>query len=1100
MKHLNSITFFLMLALLLPATATAHDFEVDGIYYNITSNNTVEVCGASNISDFYDYYYGHIYEASKVDIPREVTYNDNYYLVTAIGDSAFYGKAFYQMTIPETVTSIGVAAFKNLRCFTQLTYLSSTIPSMNDSFDKHHNSYSLIFDDGDEYYSFFGLYLIVPSSTYQEFVNINEDQELFSHVFCLDWEKTTPTTTISHTTSLGRIVGAHISINTNEDSYIWVHEIIKHMDSMVSGASYETYDQEHTWGIVVGSWTCSPYYWDIDAIAITDGKLPSDWIIRGWDWESEDLSEWGDYLFSPYMTTVWPLDFVSDSICYYYSDYEGDRGEYIYDNNDIFIGCHEVYVSSGYYINPCFPDEHPRIMNHSKDIVIPSTVNGCTVKGLGYEAFKDYNLRSLYLPNTIDYISSPALPAHIQKLIVPISLRYWNAYESDVDSLYFIGDGQWQGIPLPIELKALYVGSGVTGLRGMEVNPEVIYCYATTPPICNNDTSFYEDDFGDYYEWSGSFTGYDAELHVPATSINAYQTAPIWCNFTNIIGDAVPLEDITINQDSIEVVIGRQTTLATTLSPTNAMPNAVSWNSSDESIATIENGVITAIKKGECDVFAFCQDKHAVCHVKVSEILPTAVTLNQESAIIETDSQLTLTATVLPEDATYKNVSWWSSNKAVATVSDNGVVTAVGTGECEITAWCRGVKAICHVLVTEALSNYDNYLSVNDAETYLGKTIVIPVKMTNNQSISSFQTDVYLPDGLELMKEDGEYLIEPSDRMTRTHSIMCDDLANDAIRVLCYSSNYKPFTGASGDDLFYLTVKAADNASGDYFIQLKNTLLTTSDFTELTAPDVAAIVRVNDYMPGDANGNGTITVTDAVITAFYVLERNPEPFFFNAADVNKDGNITVTDVTRIAWMVLNPTLTAPRRAPALWNNSDRLSSEAITLAAGETRRVSILLDNEMDYNGFQLDLRLPAGLTASNFSLTDRANSHTFDVNTLQSGDIRALCYSPAMTAINGHEGALLSFDVTATGSVKGDITVDGIELVTTDCQTVKLDAFTIGVNTTTAVNELAPSKAIARIEYFDLAGQKIDRPTIGVTLVVTTYTDGTRSTAKLLQ
>ncbi len=373
--------------------------------------------------------------------------------------------------------------------------------------------------------------------------------------------------------------------------------------------------------------------------------------------------------------------------------------------------------------------------------------------------------------------------------------------------------------------------------------------------------------------------------------------------------------------------------------------------------------------------------------------------------------------------------------------------------------------------------------------------------MFNETSIISFQTDIFLPEGIELLQEDGEYLIDPSERMTRTHSISSNDVSNGAVRVICYSSNYKSFTGNSGDDLFYLTVKVADDAEGDYTVQLRNTLFTTSDFEEIAAPDVAANVYVKSYLLGDANNSRTVTITDVVVTSQYVLEMNPQPFVFEAADVNFDGNITVTDVSRIAWMVLNPDeANAPLRAPALWNNGDRMSGEGVSLTAGETRTVSIALDNDRDYSAFQLDLSLPEGLTASNFRLTDRAGSHAFDVNTLHNGDIRVLCYSPALTAIGGHEGALLTFDVTATAPVTGDIAVDGIELVTTACQTVKPDGFVIGVNNATGINEIAGSKTVARVEYFNLAGQQIDRPDSGVILVVTTYTDGTRTTTKLIR
>jgi len=484
------------------------------------------------------------------------------------------------------------------------------------------------------------------------------------------------------------------------------------------------------------------------------------------------------------------------------------------------------------------------------------------------------------------------------------------------------------------------------------------------------------------------------------------------------------------------------------------------------------------------------------------EVLATNILLNQNQMTLLVGNSSQLYATILPISATNKTVNWTSSDTAVASVN-NGMVNAIGVGSATITASTTdgsNLSVSCVVTVTEDLNDYDNYLSMENVEVFHGETIVIPVKMVNEASIISFQTDIFLPEGLELIQEDGEYLIDPSGRMTRTHSIMSNAVSNGAIRVICYSSNYKPFTGNSGDDLFYITVKVADDAEGDYPIQLKNTLLTNTDFVDLTAPNVAANVNVKAYLLGDANNSGTVSITDVVVTAQHVLELNPQPFVFEAADVNVDGNITVADVSRIAWMVLNPTLNAPLRAPALWNNGDRMSADGITLASGETRRVSILLDNEIDYNAFQLDLNLPEGLTASNFQLTDRAGSHAFDVNMLLNGNIRALCYSPVLTVINDYEGALLTFDVTATGSVSGNIHVDGIELVTADCQSVKLDAFTIGVNNASSVNESIAGKAIAKVEYFNLAGQRMEEPSTGVTLVVTTYTDGSQITSKVIK
>ena len=486
-----------------------------------------------------------------------------------------------------------------------------------------------------------------------------------------------------------------------------------------------------------------------------------------------------------------------------------------------------------------------------------------------------------------------------------------------------------------------------------------------------------------------------------------------------------------------------------------------------------------------------------------NDVIAEKIILNHRLVNMGIGASTQLVATVLPDSTTDKTILWTSDSEEVATVDSTGCVSAIAPGTATITALTTdgsNLSASCTVVVYDDLSQYDNYLSLTDAEAFHGDTIVIPVTMINADSFIAFQTDIILPEGFELLKEDGEYIIDPSERMTRTHSILSNDVSGGAIRVICYSSNYRPFTGESGDDLFYITIKIADDAEGDYTIQLKNTLLTNTDFIDIAAPDVAANVYVIAYMLGDANGNGEVSVTDVVVTAQYILEMNPNPFIFEAADVNLDEYITVADVARIAWMVLNPTQHAPRRMPALTTCNDRMSAEGIALLPGETRRVSILFDNVIDYSAFQFDLTLPMGLTASNFQLTDRATSHAFDVNTLSNGKTRALCYSPTLATIDGHEGALLTFDVTSTAPVDGDIIVDGIELATIDCQTVLLDAFTIGVNSTTSLNELNNAKTVARVDYYNLAGQQIDHPVNGVTLVVTTYTDGTRTTTKVVQ
>lgn len=89
---------------------------------------------------------------------------------------------------------------------------------------------------------------------------------------------------------------------------------------------------------------------------------------------------------------------------------------------------------------------------------------------------------------------------------------------------------------------------------------------------------------------------------------------------------------------------------------------------------------------------------------------------------------------------------------------------------------------------------------------------------------------------------------------------------------------------------------------------------------------------------------------------------------------------------------------------------------------GETRTVSILLDNETEYTAFQSDIYLPEGLTVDNFALIDRKNSnHTFTATELPDGGIRLLSY---LLKLKTYSGALVTFDVTTSEEFAGEATI----------------------------------------------------------------------------
>ena len=161
---------------------------------------------------------------------------------------------------------------------------------------------------------------------------------------------------------------------------------------------------------------------------------------------------------------------------------------------------------------------------------------------------------------------------------------------------------------------------------------------------------------------------------------------------------SVDVESITIDKTSLELAVGETEQLTATVKPDDATDKNVSWISSDESIAKVDNGKVTAVNAGKAIIIAKCGGKTAECAVTVT--VPTgSVTLDKTSLSLAVGESAQLTATVKPDDASDKNVAWTSSDASVAKVV-NGKVTAVKSGKATITAKCGDKTAECAVTVT----------------------------------------------------------------------------------------------------------------------------------------------------------------------------------------------------------------------------------------------------------------------------------------------------------------------------------------------------------------------------------------------------------------
>ena len=179
---------------------------------------------------------------------------------------------------------------------------------------------------------------------------------------------------------------------------------------------------------------------------------------------------------------------------------------------------------------------------------------------------------------------------------------------------------------------------------------------------------------------------------------------------------ATPVTSVTLNKTSASVKAGETVTLTATVKPDDATDKTVTWSTSDATVATVSNGVVTAKKVGTATITAKAGDKSATCEITVVATPVTAVTLNKTYVSLKAGETVTLTATVKPDDATDKTVTWGSSDESVAKV-ENGIVTAIGKGLFTITAKAGDTSATCMVTVSVPVEN----VTLNKTELVLQK-------------------------------------------------------------------------------------------------------------------------------------------------------------------------------------------------------------------------------------------------------------------------------------------------------------------------------------------------------------------------------------------
>ena len=390
------------------------------------------------------------------------------------------------------------------------------------------------------------------------------------------------------------------------------------------------------------------------------------------------------------------------------------------------------------------------------------------------------------------------------------------------------------------------------------------------------------------------------------------------------------------------------------------------------------------------------------------DVFLSSLTLNQSDAHLKACETLALAVTVGPDEATNKKVDWKSDDEAVASVSDDGVVTAHKVGQTSIHAIANdggGAKATCIITVdptmVSSITLSQENLAIRKNHTAQLSAIVAPTDATNASFIwSSTNEDV------AKVSEDG---------------VISAITPGDAV------------------------IKA-----------------TSQDGSQVEA---SCQVKVLPVLKGDSNDDDEINIVDAVNTVNYIFNKVTGTFAFEAADVNSDDHISISDVTGTTDLIMQQVLQVKEQVAMAKgygvsamddaSSSDR-SLDCLVLSQQDKSNIDIALDNNSNFVALQADITLPVNVNDVEVKLSGvMATTHQLSYSKLNVHTLRVVVYSLSnSTFMDGQPIFCLSSkknldakNIGVTNAIGSDVEAKGYRLTSRNNEVTSIDG--IGVDGT---------------------------------------------------
>ncbi|SKC48261.1 Ig-like domain (group 2), partial [Acholeplasma oculi] len=311
----------------------------------------------------------------------------------------------------------------------------------------------------------------------------------------------------------------------------------------------------------------------------------------------------------------------------------------------------------------------------------------------------------------------------------------------------------------------------------------------------------------------------------------------------------ITIAELVLDVESVEITgpalgtVGDEITLSATVLPVDATNKAVSWTSSDETLATVSNGVVTLLKAGVVTITATADgvsDTHEIT-IEAAPVLVESFEITGPSTGLVGET-ITLEVTVSPTDATYQAIDWTVNLNSLASVED-GVVTLKRTGKVLVTATINGVSDTFEITIQEAVAMIGDvsYASIQDAISAAVANDTITIKGGTYGDI------------IQVNKSNISFVPALNERVIFTNLIqLSDNLVNISFVGFEFTLNAQ--------------IKSAGTLKGFEFKQnlVYDTLLTGSGYLPVSRTNVNAFIQF--YKLAGANLFGDIHIENNIFT------------------------------------------------------------------------------------------------------------------------------------------------------------------------------------------------------------------------------------------